>query len=200
METTKGYRDMSQPFLDHNIHPRPQECPTGGPVTRTPPQADPSPGSSRTAGTRTTSWDTPTSPTTGQGEDRMKFTADQVQLGDPTPISPELETLFREIAELPENWNSYGAAPISSWSISEARKIISEGMGTGLPVPDISPASGSSVGIEWETANAELVIDVDPRDGITYFISDKVTGEEVEGELTASNRSEVLHQVLGLRV
>ena len=113
-------------------------------------------------------------------------------------IPPQLEALFQEIEELPEDWNSYGAARISRWSITEARSITDEGMGLGLPVPAVSPASGASVGIEWQTSNADLIIDVDPQQGITYLIVDRASGIEIEGELNAGNRSEVLRKVIGL--
>ena len=122
--------------------------------------------------------------------------------GKPDPVEvfshipPQLETLFREIAELPEDWNSYGAARISPWSITEARRVTNEGIGLGLPAPAISPASGASVGIEWQTDNADLVIDVDPQQGITYLIVDRASGEEIEGALNAGNRAEVLRKVM----
>ena len=113
-------------------------------------------------------------------------------------IPPQLEGLFREIEGLPENWNSYGAARISSWSIVEARKIVNEGMGLGLLAPAVSPASGGSVGIEWQTDNAELVIDVDPQQGVTYLVVERASGAEIEGELNADNQSEVLRKAMGL--
>lgn len=111
-------------------------------------------------------------------------------------IPPQLEALFRKIEELPEDWNSYGAARISPWSIAEARRIINEGMGLGLPAPAVSPASGASVSIEWQTDNADLVIDVDPQQGITYLMVNRASGVEIEGELNAGNRSEVLRKVM----
>lgn len=113
-------------------------------------------------------------------------------------IPQHLEDLFCKIERLPENWNSYGAAQISQWAIAEARKIVNDGMGLGLGVPAISPASGASVGIEWQTDNTDLVIDVDPQEGITYLIVDRNSGAEIEGELNADNRFEVLRKVTGL--
>lgn len=110
-------------------------------------------------------------------------------------IPQQLEALFREIKELPENWNSYGAARISQWSITQARKIVNDGLALGLAVPRVSPASGASVGIEWQTDNADLVIDVDPRQGITYLTVDKTSGAEIEGELNVDNRFEILRKV-----
>ena len=112
-------------------------------------------------------------------------------------IPSHLEDLFREIEGLPEDWNSYGASPISPWSIAEARRITNEGMRLGLSAPAVSPASGASVGIEWQTNNTDLMIDVDPQQGITYLIVDRASGVETEGELNAGNLSGVLHQVMG---
>ena len=48
LETTKGYRDMNQPFMDHNIYLHNEDCPDGHAVTRVIPHAV----------TSTTSWDT----------------------------------------------------------------------------------------------------------------------------------------------
>ena len=115
-----------------------------------------------------------------------------------THIPSQLEALFHEIEDLPEDWNSYGAARISPWSITEARSITNEGMRLGLPAPAVSPASGASVGIEWQTNKADLVIDVDQQQGITYLLVHKASGVEIEGELNVGNRSEVLRKVMGL--
>ena len=80
-------------------------------------------------------------------------------------IPPQLEARLRDIGRLPQDWNSYGAARISPWAIAEARMIANEAIGLGLPVPAVSPASGASVGIEWQTSNADLVIDRRPPPG-----------------------------------
>ena len=108
---------------------------------------------------------------------------------------PELDARFRDIAKLPQDWNSYGAAPISPWAIAEARMIANEAIGLGLPYPAVSPASGASVDIEWQTNNADLLIDVDPRQGISYLLLNRTSGTEMEGELNSTNRSEILRKL-----
>ena len=114
-----------------------------------------------------------------------------------TTPPPQLERLLRRMGELPRGWNSYGAARISPWSIAEAGRIAREGMDTGLPVPAVTPGSGGSVGIEWRTGSAELIIDVDPRQGVTYLLVDISRGAETEGELNADNRPCVLRRAAG---
>ena len=109
-------------------------------------------------------------------------------------IPPKLKARFQMIAELQEDWNSYGASPISPWSISQARSIINKGMAMGLPAPAVAPATGASVSIEWQTGNAGLIIDVDPQQGLTYLIADKAGGTETEGELNESNLSHILQK------
>ena len=111
-------------------------------------------------------------------------------------IPPQLEARLRDIGRLPQDWNSYGAARISPWAIAEARMIANEAIGLGLPVPAVSPASGASVGIEWQTSNADLVIDVDPHQGISYLLVNRTSGTETEGEMDSTNRPEILTKVL----
>lgn len=112
-------------------------------------------------------------------------------------MPPELETMFQKIGELPENWNSYGAAPISKWSIDQAKAIVNEGIALGLPVPDVIPASGASVCIEWHTGAAELIIEASPWDGVTYLAVERDTQSETEGVMNDSNRSQILQRAVG---
>lgn len=111
----------------------------------------------------------------------------------------QLESLLAQIEALPENWNSYGAARISHWSIAQAAMTIKEALNLGLPLPAVSPASGASIGIEWKTPNAELLLDIDPQQGITYLIVDHARGTELEGELTADNQSGIIRKFTGIQ-
>ena len=113
-------------------------------------------------------------------------------------IPKRLMDLFSEIENLSEDWDSYGAARISSWSIAEAKKIVNDGMGLSLGSPAVSPASGAAVGIEWRTGGGELVIDVDPKLGITYFIAEARSGAEDEGEMDDDNRLGILQRIKDL--
>ena len=122
-----------------------------------------------------------------------------VQRRERSWLTPELENRFRQISELPSNWNSYGAQPIAPWSIAEAKKIVNEGLALGLLAPGVSPSAGAAIGIEWQTSRGELLVDIVPRDGITYLLTMK-EGNQEEGVLDDENLSSVLSQLTGFRV
>jgi hypothetical protein len=113
------------------------------------------------------------------------------------PVPPELEERFRQISELPHDWNSYGAQPISPESIERARYIASEGWKSGLPVPGVAPGSGGSMSIEWETSRGELIIEIEPGKDTTYLLILEGNDEETEGMLTDHNFSSVLSRLTG---
>ena len=112
-------------------------------------------------------------------------------------IPPKLKARFQMIAELQEDWNSYGASPISPWSISQARAIANEGIALGLPAPAVAPATGASVSIEWRTGHADLIIEISPQEGLTYLLVDAASQSETEGEINDSNRSQILRKAAG---
>ena len=97
--------------------------------------------------------------------------------------SPELEALLNEFTQLPENWNSYGASPISDDVAKEAKQVLRAAIRFGLPKPGVSPGGDGSVDLEWAAGSAELHICIHPDTEPTYLL---VGGEadEIDGVLS----------------
>lgn len=88
----------------------------------------------------------------------------------PSAVAARLKAL----ANLPRNWNSYGAPPIDIGALAEARRIIqiaSGRSGLGLPIPGVSPGAHGGVGVEWATNDGiELILDISPNDPATFVL------------------------------
>ena len=108
----------------------------------------------------------------------------------PKSVLNRLNTL----AQLPQNWDSYGAPPINSQTTERAALTLREILGTGeveVPLPFIAPAGDGTIVMEWKTdAGKELILDVPPNDGPLTFLLVEPTdsGEELEIEETIGER------------
>lgn len=94
---------------------------------------------------------------------------------------------LQQLANLPKNWNSYGAPTIDTGALAEARRIIQIACGRsglGLPAPGVSPGAHGGVGIEWATGGGiELILDIPPNDtGSFVLVVPDSSGNEVVTE------------------
>lgn len=89
-------------------------------------------------------------------------------------LPPELSDRLNRLATLPQNWDSYGAAPINPKTIKRVRSILREIFAVGakdIPHPFIAPANDGTLVLEWETRNGkELILDVPPDDEPASFL------------------------------
>ena len=98
------------------------------------------------------------------------------------------------LAQLPADWDSYGAPPINADTTKRAASTLSEILGTGeveVPLPFIAPAGDGTIVMEWKTdAGKELILDVPPDDGPLTFLLVEPTesGKELELEETIGER------------
>jgi len=106
---------------------------------------------------------------------------------EPSSLPRAITTRLRQLANLPSNWNSYGASQIDAGALAEAKRIIEIACGwsgLGLPTPTVSPGSHGGLGIEWSTDQGiELVLDIPPRDAATYVLAmPNASGDELVTE------------------
>lgn len=91
---------------------------------------------------------------------------------------PQTENLkkLQKISELPDNWNGYGAKPISKEVIQEVRTTVSE-----LNYqPEIFPLPDNEIQLEFDGPNQSYMeIVIGTKDLANVFIMDS-TGNEVE--------------------
>ena len=105
-------------------------------------------------------------------------------------LPESLAAKFRQISALPENWDSYGAPPIDEDALGSSAYIVQLGCELDLPLPAIAPGSDAGVGIEWDTEEGELYIDIAPENETTYALS-RYGPEPEELEGTLENRGQI---------
>ena len=101
-----------------------------------------------------------------------------------------LATKFRQISELTDNWDSYGAPPIDEDALGNSAYIVQLGVELSLPLPAIAPGSDAGIGIEWTSDKGDLYIDIAPESETTYALS-KYGPEPEEKEGTLENRGQI---------
>jgi hypothetical protein len=100
------------------------------------------------------------------------------------PLPPELSDRLKHLATLPQNWDSYGAAPINPKTIERVRSILREIIAAGakdIPLPFIAPANDGTLVLEWKTGGGkELILDVPHGDELISFLLVEPQGPEAE--------------------
>lgn len=78
-----------------------------------------------------------------------------------------------ELKNLPEDWDSYGADPISPNAIAKAKSIVTSVMiafggiiGNVVQLTDVIPIADGGVQLEWIGPHAELEIEISPNGNI----------------------------------
>jgi hypothetical protein len=69
---------------------------------------------------------------------------------------------IKELANLNENWDGYGAAPISEQTRANAMRFVNviEAAPYGLPAPEICPKPNGTISFEWETPRVEAYLEI----------------------------------------
>jgi hypothetical protein len=95
--------------------------------------------------------------------------------GDPILDSAEVKQL-RTFEQLPPNWNSYGAEPISRDTVDAAINLLMHVMGKSGVRPDfLAPVATGGIQLEWFGTDAEIDVRVNPRTSFDYLY---VEGDE----------------------
>ncbi len=81
-----------------------------------------------------------------------------------------------ELQNLPQDWDSYGADPISQNAIATAKSIIisvmksfSNAIGDVVQLTDVIPIADGGVQLEWVGPHAELEIEISPNSNISLL-------------------------------
>jgi hypothetical protein len=64
------------------------------------------------------------------------------------------------IANLPQNWDGYGSAPLGVKEREHVTKLLSSLDNADLPAPNIVPISGGGIQIEWQYHGRELELEI----------------------------------------
>ena len=119
----------------------------------------------------------------------------ETQWSGVTPLSersPWLSATQRKIAELaqlPENWDSYGSRPIRPAAIEQAADILAYLSKLNLPRPQIFPVPGGGIQLEFQQERRELEIEILPDGSIEFLVVEG--GEMREGSIPSGSSGEV---------
>lgn len=103
-------------------------------------------------------------------------------------IQPGLR-LLQEFADLEEDWDSYGARPISTAAIEIARRLIVTVAGECAILYAVAPVADGGVYIEWRGPGGQLEVWVRGRGGLGYLL---VSGNRVRIEQMEATRQQVM--------
>ncbi|SRR6266851_6812487 len=101
----------------------------------------------------------------------------------PTWVSQAVGEL-NELLSLPQNWDTYGAPPVSYDAAELSLHVLTSVMRPQSRLPRIEPTASGGVSLEWFRNAVEVAIDVTPSRQVTAFFTNRHTGENWEGELS----------------
>jgi len=91
-----------------------------------------------------------------------------------------LVTEICELGFLQENWDSYGASPISLLNAAFALNVLLEVLTEDTPAPSIVPTCGGGVQAEWHTGGIDLEIEFESPRSMHLSIEDGEREEDHE--------------------
>lgn len=104
-----------------------------------------------------------------------------------------------QIATLPENWDSYGALPVSGEAITSSLVVLSHLISYALPRPQVGPTVRGGVEFEWHKDGVDLEIQTEISGIHFYFrIEGHPEGEREEEfeDITVDRLAEVLREII----
>lgn len=93
---------------------------------------------------------------------------------------PTVVKKLEELADLPPDWNSYGAAPVKRTCLQAALRLLRDVMKDNSPAPAVVPTPRGTVLLEWHRRGIDLEIDVLGTDCFHVVVEDAATGIESE--------------------
>lgn len=91
-----------------------------------------------------------------------------------------LVTRICELGFLPENWDSYGARPISPQNAASALEILMDVLTRDTPTPSIVPTCRGGLQAEWHVAGIDLEIEFHSPHQTSLSFEDGEQDEELE--------------------
>ena len=117
----------------------------------------------------------------------------------PKSVLDRLNTL----AQLPQNWDSYGAPPISDSAIQEAKSVLLKACtprGFELPLPFVSPTGEGGIGMEWKLESGkELLLEVSSNAEVSYLLVTPLPDggeEEIDRDIQSNEDLDELFRTL----
>ena len=97
---------------------------------------------------------------------------------------PGIREELRGYLELPTNWDSYGAGPISNEVVAVAEGFAELMAAKGFSRPNTCPDSAGGVLLEWQSSAQILTVDIDEIQGFSFsYESFELPELDDEGEV-----------------
>lgn len=87
------------------------------------------------------------------------------------------------LGALPEDWDGYGAKPVSPLALNMAGNLIDALLRYPLPPPQLVPVPNGGVQLEWVGEAIEVDLELRPDGSAVFVCDDNMMGEEIDGEL-----------------
>ena len=117
------------------------------------------------------------------------------------PLNAEI--MLEEIRKLKQDWDGYGALPITAEGCSHARTFIAL-TPKGMLMPEISPTSNGTISLEWESGNGDAYVEIgrtrysghiQTRHGSTFYLEGQLTNS-AEQSLATEQVLAVINELL----
>jgi hypothetical protein len=95
---------------------------------------------------------------------------------------------IQDLAQLPENWDSYGGRTISAVSVFSALQFVGTTVGPSTPHPSVVPTSEGGLQLEWHRAGVDLEVEFLPSGARSVYFFDSASNESWERELGPATR------------
>lgn len=101
---------------------------------------------------------------------------------DPPPWLIDFANDVASLLSLQDNWDSYGARPISFTVLCNSLFIMLDIMDNDTPLPQAVPTVHGGIQLEWHTCGIDLEIEINPHDQISILFEDTLQNEVWEPE------------------
>jgi len=126
----------------------------------------------------------------------------QEQLASVAPFVQPALCRLAQLAALPTDWDSYGAAPPSLLAVSTARELLlavdeqfGHAVGERVQPYAVAPIAGGGIQLEWRGPRAEIEVEIDSAGQLGYLVVAKQGGERTFEERDNLVRAEVVTAV-----
>ncbi len=85
---------------------------------------------------------------------------------------------LRHLLALAENWDSYGASPVSEVAVRDVLVLLQDLMPMTWQAPFIAPLANGGLQVEWAMHEVEVGFLVNPDEGTTAYVFSEDTDEE----------------------
>ena len=88
-----------------------------------------------------------------------------------------------ELRQLPRDWNSHGAEPVSDAAFVRTVEFLSAYLVLGVAGPVLVPTVRGGLQLEWHRRGVDIEVEVNPDGSVSWCAEDRQTGEEFETNL-----------------